>query len=312
MRADVAVVGAGIIGALTAYELAKRGVAVALLDAEKEGAATLASAGMLAPYPEGLSGELLEAGLYGLARYPELLAELRERGLEVEAAFSGTWVAALSLGEKEAWQAQDPLPYPVRGGLGARRFPGGFVHPKRLREALLGAFQALGGVYLRAEVEGVERGRVYWGEGDLRARAVLLCVGAWGGRFGLKVRPLKGEALLLEGEAPPGPLFAGEGYLLPREGGVYVGATSREGWGEGVDLFGLRWLADYAHERFPVLEGAPFRGVVWGYRPVGELFVGEVEEEIFAAVGHGRNGVLLAPWTAKRLLTLLGVEDDAA
>ena len=141
MRADVAVVGAGIIGALAAYELAKRGVAVALLDAEKEGAATLASAGMLAPYPEGLSGELLEAGLYGLARYPELLAELRERGLEVEAGFSGTWVAALSLGEKEAWQAQDPLPYPVRGGLGARRFPGGFVHPKALREALLEAFR---------------------------------------------------------------------------------------------------------------------------------------------------------------------------
>lgn len=309
LKAEVAVVGAGVIGALAAYELAKRGVEVVLLDAEKPGAATLASAGMLAPYPEGLSGELLEAGLFGLKTYPGLLAELKEKGHPVEASFAGTWVAALSLREKEAWEAQDPLPYPVRGALGAKRFPGGFVHPKRLREALLGAFQALGGVYLRAEVEGVERGRVYWGEGDLRARAVLLCVGAWGGRFGLKVRPLKGEALLLEGEAPPGPLFAGEGYLLPREGGVYVGATGREGWQEGVDLYGLRWLADYAHERFPVLEGAAFRGVVWGYRPVGELFVGEVEEGIFAAVGHGRNGVLLAPWTAKRLLTLLGVEE---
>ena len=269
MRADVAVVGAGIIGALAAYELAKRGVAVALLDAEKEGAATLASAGMLAPYPEGLSGELLEAGLYGLARYPELLAELRERGLEVEAGFSGTWVAALSLGEKEAWQAQDPLPYPVRGGLGARRFPGGFVHPKALREALLEAFRDLGGTYLRAEVEGIEGGRVHWREGALRARFVLLAVGAWGGRFGLRVRPLKGEALLLWGEAPPGPLFAGEGYLLSREGGVYVGATSREGWAEGVDLYGLRWLADYAHERFPLLEGARFRGAVFGFRPAG-------------------------------------------
>ncbi|BAW01098.1 oxidoreductase [Thermus thermophilus] len=312
MRAEVAVVGAGIIGALAAYELAKRGVAVALLDAERPGAATFASAGMLAPYPEGLSGELLEAGLYGLARYPELLAELKERGLEVEAAFSGTWVAALTPSEKEAWEAEAPSPYPVRGALGARRFPGGFVHPRRLREALLQAFQDLGGTYLRAEVEGVEGGRVYWGEGALRARFVLLSVGAWGGRFGLRVRPLKGEALLLEGEAPPGPLFAGEGYLLSREGGVYVGATQREGWEEGVDLFGLRWLADYAHERFPLLEGARFRGVVFGYRPVGELFVGEVGEGVYAAVGHGRNGVLLAPWTAKRLLGLLGVEDDAA
>ncbi|KIX84738.1 NAD(P)/FAD-dependent oxidoreductase [Thermus filiformis] len=312
MRADVAVVGAGVIGALAAYELAKRGVEVALLDAEKPGAATLASAGMLAPYPEGLSGALLEAGLFGLEAYPELLAELKEKGYPVEASFSGTWVAALSPGEKEAWEAQDPLPYPVRGGLGARRFPGGYIHPKALREALLAAFRALGGVYLRAEVEGVEGGRVYWREGDLRARAVLLCAGAWGGRFGLGVRPLRGEALLLWGEAPPGPLFAGEGYILPREGGVYVGATGREGWREGVDLFGLRWLADYAHERFPFLEEARFRGVVWGYRPVGELFVGEVAEGVFAAAGHGRNGVLLAPWTTKRLLGLLGVEDDAA
>ena len=144
------------------------------------------------------------------------------------------------------------------------------------------------------------------------ARFLPLAGGAGGGRFGLRVRPLKGEALLLWGEAPPGPLFAGEGYLLSREGGVYVGATQREGWAEGVDLYGLRWLSDYAHERFPLLEGARFRGAVFGFRPAGELFVGEVEEGVYAAVGHGRNGVLLAPWTAKRLLKLLGVEDDAA
>lgn len=209
MRADVVVVGAGVIGALAAYELAKRGVEVALLDAEKPGAATLASAGMLAPYPEGLSGALLEAGLFGLARYPELLEELWALDHGVEAGFSGTQVVALSSGEKAAWKAEEALPYPVRGGLGARTFPGGCIHPKALREALLAAFRALGGVYLRAEVEGVEGGRVYWREGDLRARAVLLCVGAWGGRFSLKVRPLRGEALLLEGAPPPMPLFAG-------------------------------------------------------------------------------------------------------
>jgi glycine oxidase len=308
MRAEVAVVGAGIIGALAAYELARRGLSVLLLDAGKTGAATLASAGMLAPYPEGLSGELLEAGLFGLAYYQELLAELAERGFPVEAGFSGTHVVALSEGEKAAWEAQEPLPYPVRGGQGARRFPGGYVNPRALRETLLNLLRGMGVGLAQAEVEGVQEGRVFWGEGEVRARFVLLSVGAWGGRFGLGVRPLRGEALLLGGEAPPAPLFAGDGYLLPREGGVYVGATSREGWAEGVDLFGLRWLADYAHERFPLLEGARFQGVLWGYRPLGELFVGEVEKGIYAATGHGRNGVLLAPWTAKRLLGLMGVE----
>ncbi|TBH17612.1 NAD(P)/FAD-dependent oxidoreductase [Thermus thermamylovorans] len=311
MRAEVAVVGAGIIGALAAYELRKRGLEVLLLDAGKEGAATPASAGMLAPYPEGLSGEVLEAALFGLERYPDLLAELGDWGLPLEADFSGTQVVALSPGEEEAWEAREPLAYPVRGGRGARTFPGGYVHPRALRQALLKALEAMETPLVPAEVDRVQPGRIHGrGEGgrfSLEARRILLAVGAWGGRFGLGVRPLKGEALLLEGAPPPMPLFAGDGYLLPREGGVYVGATGREGWAPGVDLFGLRWLADYAHERFPPLEGARFREALWGYRPVGELFVGEVEEGIYAAVGHGRNGVLLAPWTAARVLELMGV-----
>lgn len=151
MRVEVAVVGAGIIGALAAYDLAKRGLEVLLLDAKKEGAATLASAGMLAPYPEGLSGEMLEAGLYGLRAYPGLLEELAGLGKPVEAGFPGTHVVALSRSEKEAWAAHrearplDALPYSVRGGVGAWAFPGGYVHPAALREALLQAFQARGG-----------------------------------------------------------------------------------------------------------------------------------------------------------------------
>ncbi|MGQ9753873.1 MAG: NAD(P)/FAD-dependent oxidoreductase, partial [Thermaceae bacterium] len=305
-RAEVAVVGAGIIGALAAYELAKRGLEVLLLDAKKEGAATLASAGMLAPYPEGLSGELLEAALYGLRAYPDLLEELPSR---VEAGFKETHVVALSKGEAEAWAAHrealplDALPYPVRGGVGAWAFPGGYVHPAALRGVLLGAFQARGGVFLEAEVDRVAPGRLFLSSGEeVKARFILLAVGAWGGRFGLKVRPLRGEALLLEAPPPPAPLFAEDGYLLPREGGVYLGATSREGWGKGADLFGLRWLADYGHERFPLLEGARLLGVAWGYRPLGEVFVGEVDQGVYAATGHGRNGVLLAPWTAKRIL----------
>ncbi|WP_298629859.1 FAD-dependent oxidoreductase [uncultured Thermus sp.] len=315
MRAEAIVVGAGIIGALAAYELRKRGLSVLLLDAGKEGAATLASAGMLAPYPEGLSAEVLQAALLGLEYYPVLLEDLRGGGLEVEAGFSGTQVVALTQGEEEAWEAREPLSYPVRGGRKVRTFPGGYVHPRRLREALLEALASMDTPLLQAEVERVEPGRVQGrgreGAFSAQARRILLAVGAWAGRFGLRVRPLKGEALVLVGppEAQPSqPLFAGEGYLLPREGGVYVGATSREGWAPGVDLLGLRWLADYAHERFPQLEGARFREVLWGYRPAGELFVGQVAEGVWAAVGHGRNGVLLAPWTTKRILELMGVE----
>lgn len=300
MRVEVAVVGGGIIGALVAYTLRKGGLEVLLLDAGFRGAATEASAGMLAPHPEGLGGEGLRRAEASLEAYPTLLGELEGLGLEVPADFSGVWLA-LPEGE-----GPDPLPYPVRGSGGAKHFPGGWVHPVRLREALLGALLCMGGQRLRAEVLGVEGGRVVLREGELQAERVVLAVGAWGERFGLKVRPLKGEALLLRAPAPPAPLFFGEGYLLPREGGVYLGATQREGWTEGVSLQGLRWLVNCAR-RFPLLEGGQVAGFLWGFRPLGELFVGEVEKGVLAATGHGRNGVLLAPWTARRLAELLGV-----
>ncbi|MDM7324636.1 MAG: oxidoreductase, partial [Thermus sp.] len=35
---------------------------------------------------------------------------------------------------------------------------------------------------------------------------------------------------------------------------------------------------------------------------------GEVDQGVLAAAGHGRNGVLLAPWTARRILELMGVK----
>ncbi len=259
MRAEAIVVGAGIVGALAAYELRKRGLSLLLLDAGKEGAATPASAGMLAPYPEGLTGEVLEAALFGLRYYPGLLQELRGLGLEVEAGFAGTQVVALSQGEAEAWHAQEALPYPVRGGRGARTFPGGYVHPGALRQALLRALEAMETPLLHAEVEEVREGEVRgrWrgappGEPfAARARHLLLAVGAWGGRFGLGVRPLKGEALLLEGTPPPMPLFAGDGYLLPREGGVYVGPRGGRAGPRGWTSMGSGGLRTTPTSAFP-------------------------------------------------------------
>src|SRR5688572_20480221 len=58
-RLRVAIVGDGIIGWSTAFELARRGVDVAIYRGSTSGAATPASAGILAPYTEAHPGSAL-------------------------------------------------------------------------------------------------------------------------------------------------------------------------------------------------------------------------------------------------------------
>jgi glycine oxidase len=301
---EVIVIGGGIIGSLIAYTLRRAGAEVVMLDAGFDGEATRASAGMLAPYPEGLAGELLEWAEESLALYPALVAELQEQtGIAVPFSLEGTGLV-MSRGRDRlsVWPSLASL------NLQGRSYPGGYVHPLRLKEALWQAFQQMGGQVLRAEALFVNKGRVETDKGALLGSHIVLATGAWSGRFGLEVQPLKGEAMWLDAPPPTIPLFLEEGYLLPRDGGLYVGATQREGWHPGVDLIGLQWLISLVRNHFPHLETASIKAFLWGYRPMGTLQVGEIASGIYAATGHGRNGVLLAPATAQRIAkSILGV-----
>ncbi len=317
-RFDVAVIGGGVVGAMIAYALQRRGLAVALFDAALRGSASRASAGMLAPYPEGLTGQALCWGEEGLERYPALLADLQRLcGETVPADFQGTWMVATSDAERARLGKDDPLPgwlERIRGARGGRKDPGGYVHPPHLRRSLTRAFLTLGGTHIKARIHSyeAETASVTLSDGQRRWRAdrLVIAAGAWSAAFGLPIRPVKGEALLLLAPPPPAPVFVAEGYAVPRGRGLYIGATTREQHAPGVDLFGLRWLADFAHETFPHLEDARLSQVLWGYRPMAEApIVGPIETRVFAATGHGRNGVLLAPATARKVAEWLGVSE---
>ena len=75
---DVVVVGAGIIGCAVAYELARRGASVEVIDDRGAGfGATQASAGMLAPFNEAPDGgPLLEIAARGLDVFDDFVARL--------------------------------------------------------------------------------------------------------------------------------------------------------------------------------------------------------------------------------------------
>src|SRR5262245_25682229 len=77
----VAVVGAGVLGASTAYHLARAGCDVTLIDRADEGRATAAGAGIVCPWGSQIEDAASYALLAGGARYyPHLVAMLAEDG----------------------------------------------------------------------------------------------------------------------------------------------------------------------------------------------------------------------------------------
>ncbi|MCK8610103.1 glycine oxidase ThiO [Agromyces sp. C10] len=81
-RADVAIVGGGIIGLAIAWELVRSGRSVRVIDPHPARGATYAAAGMLAPASEFHYGEehALTLGLAAAERYPAFVDTLPEAG----------------------------------------------------------------------------------------------------------------------------------------------------------------------------------------------------------------------------------------
>src|SRR3990170_1102488 len=96
---DVLIVGAGVVGAACARALVIRGLSVAILEAgPKPGAATPASAGMLAPLVEARADDpLLALNVRARDHYRELAPRLMEEsGIDVALWTEGILHAAFT------------------------------------------------------------------------------------------------------------------------------------------------------------------------------------------------------------------------
>lgn len=317
----IAVIGGGLIGACIAFELHQAGENVLVLDAEQPGAAWRAGAGLLTPSGERLEGSPLETDARlslklwpGFARsierasgqsvhfrqglYRVALPPTQARGLEAEPA--GEWAAP-------------PLPH-----LSAARFhpEEGRVHPPSLRRAALQgvAVQQAHVRHLEPMGQGV---RLHTDSGVLEVYAAVLACGAWSAEFGLPVRAVQGQALLLDAPRDMPALYSPSRrgfslYALGRPDGVYIGATSRETNSAVPDAHAAAWLWGGARRLLGNdLGAAPARQHLVGLRPVtpdGMPLLGPhpALPRVIVATGHGRHGVLLAPLTAYRVRHLVG------
>ncbi|MGV9481728.1 FAD-dependent oxidoreductase [Gordonia aichiensis] len=101
-------------------------------------------------------------------------------------------------------------------------------------------------------------------------------------------------------------------YLVPRSDGIVVGATQYESHEPGAEVSGVRDLLDDALTVMPGLAGYTLTEVGVGYRPCsvdGLPLIRRADDRVIVAAGHGRNGIVLAPYTAHRVLELLQRND---
>jgi len=149
---------------------------------------------------------------------------------------------------------------------------------------------------------------------EIAARNVVIAAGWRSGQIGgvesyAPTIPVRGQMVALDNVpgAPRTILRSGQGYMAPRDDGrVVVGSTLESGLFEKrVTPAGLRKILAAATEMAPALAEAPILEIWAGVRPDSPdhlPIIGPTDiEGLFIATGHYRNGMLLAPATAKYL-----------
>lgn len=155
----------------------------------------------------------------------------------------------------------------------------------------------------------------------LEADRVVLAAGAWASSIEglprqLPVMPVRGQMLSVALDAIRHVVYGPGGYILPRGGRTLVGATMEPGVAtpETTDEAIARVRAR-GEAILPALRGAPEHARWAGIRPVspdGQPILGPdpAWPALIYACGHSRNGVLLAPATARAIGRLL-LDGDA-
>ncbi|HVC90805.1 MAG TPA: FAD-dependent oxidoreductase [Acidobacteriaceae bacterium] len=332
---DVAIAGGGIIGLSLALELRQRGLSVMVIErGQAMSSASWAAGGMLAVNDPQNPPKLMPLCIRSWELYPSYLARIE--------ALSG---CPVPLRTQRALQEQKPEP-----GLGgtataaeiAEFAPGldpdghsltwldeGSLDPNDLREALPTAVRAAGGMLLEGtevlSIETTVQGVVVVTERErISAGMWVNCCGAWAGQErlgGVPVEPVKGQMANLR--CAPELLrcvvrTAGV-YLVPRgDGRVTIGATlEHAGFDETVESSLIRPVIDAALRLLPEAHLSSPLDAWAGLRPGtpdGLPILGAARKEnCWHATGHYRDGILLAPVTARVMAqAMLGETPDVS
>lgn len=228
-------------------------------------------------------------------------------------------VAVEKLSAAETLKAEPFMSAAVEGSL---FYPDDWQVENRKLLAALKRYAELNGINVLENTEVrsliVENGRSVGARNDgnaFFADATVLATGAWTSfiKIGevpvpVEVKPIRGQMISFH---PPERMFqkvifSRRGYIVPRmDGRVLSGATVEDaGFDQSTTDEGAKQLLATAAEIAPVLSSLDIADQWTGLRPFAEdglPVLGQIPgvENLFAATAHFRNGILLAPVTAK-------------
>jgi glycine oxidase len=322
---DAVVIGGGVIGLSVALELHKHACRVLVLERSELGReASYAAGGMLAfcdPHNLETLQPLVRASF---EMYPEFVLELGdETGVHIDLRQDGTisfhGEDVPMRGQRmtaEELASKEPCLVPQGP---AHFLPEACLDPRRLVDALAKALHrrdvdiATGTRVVAVETYARKVTSVKTDKSNYPTRVAINCAGAWASQItpgSFRTRPVKGQMLSIVPKHgthfPLRHVVRSEGcYLIPRsDGRIVIGATVEEaGFDKHVQPETIQRMHQAATVLMPELGEGRILEAWAGIRPGspdGLPMIGETSYlGYLAATGHFRDGILLAPVTAR-------------
>jgi len=345
MNSDVVIIGGGIAGFLSAYELLQHGVKAMIVERGETGhESSWAGGGILSPlYPWRYPSPVTDLAKWGQVRYEALAHTLyKQSGIDPEWLKSGLlFLDTAEQDQAQAWAAEfdvnlelidskriSSLAPALKSSAQAIWMPEvAQMRNPRLMQSLK-QFLLKAGIDIRENspvtglniVENRITG-VKTPNGEIVANKVILTGGAWsrdilGDELGadLQVEPVRGQMLIFK--TKPGLLSTmvlDEGkYLIPRKDGrILIGSTLEYvGFQNVTTPEALDELESAAYDMLPALAQYPIEKHWAGLRPgspAGIPYIGPHPQVagLFVNTGHFRNGVVLGLASAHLLADLV-------
>lgn len=321
--ADCVIRGAGIIGLSCALEMAERGARVVLVDPVwPPRGASWAAAGMIAPAFEAAGRSDVHSDLFDLCLdsaglWPEWSANLTHLS-GMDAGYDDTPSVVVATDEVEADRLKA-----IRDTLSSKSLPWQDIEDSMLPGDAFSGLQlptdtqvdnrkTLGA--LGAACEENKLITVAENSPANTAGAELITAG-WQSnellRPSLPIIPISGQMVSVERQETDAatPVRCGSVYIAPKTDRIIIGATMEpETVRDRVDESDIGGLIGKAARLFPDLARRKAIESWAGVRPGTPdhaPYLGKVDELTYVAAGHHRNGILLAPITARIMADLI-------